>query len=84
MPIVKGRLKQVSADRFTDQQTGRAYFTAQVEVPPEELKRLASDGKRQLRAGLSAEIMVPTRKRTALEYLLEPLNQTLWRSFRET
>jgi HlyD family secretion protein len=84
MPIVKGRLKQVSADRFTDQQTGRAYFTAQVEVPPNELKRMASDGKRQLRAGLSAEIMVPTRKRTALEYLLEPLNQTLWRSFRET
>lgn len=86
LPIVRARLRQVSADRFVDQQTGRPYFTAQVEVPPEELKRLAAkeSGQRQLSAGLPAEIMIPTRKRTALQYLLEPLNQMLWRSFRET
>lgn len=85
LPVVQARLRQVSADRFVDQQTGRAYFTAQVEVPPEEIKRLATkqSGQRELRAGLPAEIMIPTRKRTALQYLLEPLNQTLWRSFRE-
>jgi HlyD family secretion protein len=37
-----------------------------------------------LRPGLPAQVVIPTRKRTALQYLLEPLNQTLWGSFRES
>lgn len=87
LPIVHGQVTRVSADRFTDQQTGRAYFVAQIEVSPEELRQLeGAEGaeQRQLRAGLPAEIVAPTRKRTALQYLIEPLNQALWRAFRET
>jgi membrane fusion protein, type I secretion system len=85
LPIVHGEVSQVSADRFTDERTGRGYFLAQVIVPREELRRLASPsaGGRHLRAGLPAQVVIPTRKRTALQYLLEPLNQTLWRSLRE-
>lgn len=84
MPIVHGQVQQVSADRFTDERTGRPYFLIQVAVPPEEVEKLLRSGSnRRLRAGLSAEVVVPTRKRTALQYLLEPLNQTLWRSLRE-
>jgi HlyD family secretion protein len=37
----------------------------------------------RLSPGLPVEVMIPLRKRTALEYLLEPLSQTVWRSFRE-
>jgi HlyD family secretion protein len=77
---------RISGDRFTDQQTGQGYFTAQIEVPPSELRELEASGgaqARQLRAGLPAEIVAPTRKRTALQYLIEPLNQALWRAFRE-
>jgi len=85
MPIVNGEVRNVSADRFTDERTGGAYFVMQVAVPPEELARLNADGEdtRRLRAGLPAQVVVPTRKRTALEYLLEPLNQSIWRSLRE-
>ncbi len=85
LPIVRGAVRQVSADRFVDERTGQAYFLTQVAVPPEELRRLAQAAgeRRRLRAGLSAQVVVPTRKRTALQYLLEPLNQTLWRSLRE-
>jgi HlyD family secretion protein len=36
-----------------------------------------------LRAGLPAEIVIPLKKRTALQYILEPLEQRFWRSFRE-
>jgi HlyD family secretion protein len=85
LPIVHGSVRQVSADRFTDERTGQGYFLAQVVVPPEEIARLqamAGDSRR-LRPGLSAQVVIPTRKRTALQYLLEPLNQTLWRSLRE-
>lgn len=83
LPIVRGQVRQVSADRFTDERTGRAYFLTQVVVSPQELQRLTDSGGRRLRAGLSAQVIVPTRQRTALQYLLEPLNQTLWRSLRE-
>lgn len=84
LPIVYGEVQQVSADRFTDDRSGVAYFLTQVAVPPEELRRLteSADGRR-LRAGLPAQVVVPTRSRTALQYLLEPLNQTMWRSLRE-
>jgi HlyD family secretion protein len=85
LPILNGFVREISADRMEDARTGRAYFRAQVEVSPTEIRRavaaLASGG--QFRAGLPAEIIVPERKRTALQYLLEPLNQALWRSFRE-
>ncbi|WP_395646242.1 HlyD family type I secretion periplasmic adaptor subunit [Terricaulis sp.] len=84
IPIVHGEVRQVSADRFTDQQSGRGYFLAQVSVPPEELANLENGNEtRRLRAGLPAQVIIPTRKRTALQYLLEPLNQALWRSLRE-
>jgi len=83
LPIVHGVVRQVSADRFTDDRTGRAYFLTQVVVPQDELERLTEDAGRRLRAGLPAQVIVPTRQRTALQYLLEPLNQTLWRSLRE-
>jgi HlyD family secretion protein len=85
LPIVYGEVRQISADRFTEERTGRGYFITQVAVPPEELRRLtqAAGDEHRLRAGLSAQVVIPTRKRTALQYLVEPLNQTLWRSLRE-
>jgi HlyD family secretion protein len=83
LPIVRGEVRQVSADRFTNEQNGEGFFLAQIAVPREELERLTQTAGRPLRAGLPAQVIVPTRKRTALQYLLEPLDQTLWRSLRE-
>jgi HlyD family secretion protein len=83
LPIVYGEVRQISADRFTDERTGNPYFRAQIVVSPEQLQRLTEASDRQLRPGLPAQIVVPTRSRTALEYLVEPLNQALWRSMRE-
>jgi HlyD family secretion protein len=85
LPIVNGEIRNVSADRFVDERTGAGYFLVNVAVPPDEARPLADDagGTRHLRAGLPAQIVVTTRKRTALQYLIEPLNAMLWRSFRE-
>lgn len=86
LPLLHGTVKRVSADRFVDERNGAGYFTAQVEVPPEELALLERSGASlgKVRPGLPAEVVIRTRKRTALEFLLEPLNQRLWRSFRES
>ena len=84
LPILNGSIAKVSADSFEDERTGLRYFEIQVNVPPSELEKIrAVRGDTALRAGLPAEVMVPLRKRTAFEYLVEPLTQTLWRAGRE-
>jgi HlyD family secretion protein len=83
LPIVYGAVRQVSADRFTDERSGEGYFLTQIVVSQEELARLTRAAGRRLRAGLPAQVIIPTRSRTALQYLVEPLDQTLWRSLRE-
>jgi hypothetical protein len=86
MPMLEGEVQRISADRFTDERSGEAYFLARVLVPQPELQRLADDPRiqAQVRPGLPAQVVIPTRKRTALQYFLEPLNQMLWGSFRES
>ena len=35
------------------------------------------------RIGLPAQVLIPLRKRTALQYLFQPLTDSIWRSFHE-
>jgi HlyD family secretion protein len=84
MPILDGRVTRISADRLEDEKSGEGYFMTEVTVSAAQMAQLVRiDANRKLRAGLPAEIVVPTRMRTALQYMIEPLNQTLWRAFRE-
>lgn len=86
MPYLRGEVSRVSADRFEDERSGAPYFVTEIRAPSSELERLtAAMGGDDLRLspGLPVEVMIPLRKRTALQYLLEPLSQTVWRSFRE-
>jgi HlyD family secretion protein len=84
LPLFTGTVRTVSADAFTDDKTGRSYFRAEVVVPEKELKRVQSVlGNGELRPGLPVEVVLTVRKRTALQYLLEPLTGALWRSGHE-
>ena len=84
LPLFTGRVRTVSADSFTDEKTGRSYFRAEIVVPEAELKRVRSVlGRGELRPGLPVEAVLTVRKRTALQYLLEPLTGALWRSGHE-
>lgn len=85
LPSLEGKLTRVSADSFVDEKTGESFFTAEVAVPPEDVgiiqQRRGQDFA--LKPGMPVEILVPLRKRTALQYLFDPLTEALWRSFRE-
>ena len=85
MPVLHGTVSRVSADSIIDEHTGRAYFTADVVVPRTELALLSNAGGQDaaLRPGMPADVIVPLRKRTALQFWLEPLSQRIWRSFHE-
>ena len=86
VPILKGKVLDVSGDAFTDKESNRSFYTARVQISPETaatLNRIVHDTQ-ALKPGLPVEVVVPLRKRTMLQYLLEPLNQSLWKTFRES
>ncbi|UIJ46491.1 HlyD family type I secretion periplasmic adaptor subunit [Sphingomonas cannabina] len=85
LPNLEGRLTRLSADSFTDEKSGQSYFTGEIVVPYEQLRlidRVRGDDF-VLRAGMPAQILIPLRKRTALDYMIEPLLNSFWSSFRE-
>jgi len=80
VPIIHGKVLQVSADRLTDTKTGAGYYLAQVKVDDQELAELKDV---RLAPGMPALVMIPTGERSALDYLLRPLTDSLNKSFRE-
>lgn len=84
LPLFTGSVRTVSADSLTDEKSGHTFFRAEIAVPESELKQVQSVlGNGELRPGLPVEAVLTTRKRTALQYLLEPLTGALWRSGHE-
>jgi HlyD family secretion protein len=84
LPPLKGKVSRVSADAFTDEKTGVSFYTAEISVPTSELDKIEEiRGRNVLRAGLPVTIEVPLRKRTALQYAIEPISSALERSFHE-
>ncbi len=85
LPNLEGRLTRLSADSFTDEKSGMSYFTGEITVPREQLNLI--QGVRgadfALRAGMPVQVLIPLRRRTALDYALEPLIGSFWSSFRE-
>lgn len=74
LPLIDGRVRTISADSFTDEETGRSYFRVEIVVPPSELdkaRRVLRQG--ELRPGLPVEAILAGDRRTALQYLFEPL-----------
>lgn len=80
-PLVQGEISYVSADRLVDEATRLPYFTVQVTVGE---RALAEAGNLHLYPGMPAEVFIRTRERSALDYLLEPLTNSLRRAARES
>ena len=84
LPALNARITRISADSFTDEKTGETYFSAELDVPEDQLAIIRSVREEfELRPGLPAEVVVPLRPRSALSYLVEPLVGAFWSSFRE-
>jgi epimerase transport system membrane fusion protein len=80
IPIIHGDVIDVSADRLTDKRTGTPYYTALVKV---DEKELAASKEVVLTAGMAVTVMIPTKQRTALDYLLGPVMTSFDQSFRQ-
>ncbi len=78
-PILKGRVERISADSFTEEGSNARYFRAEIVVPPEELAKLGR-GADSIRTGSPVEVVIVLRRRTLLQYMIEPLARGLWRT----
>lgn len=81
---LSGTISRLSADSFKDDKTGVVYYTATISVPAAEVAALdRREGADALKPGLPVQVMVPLRRRTLLQYLLEPLDHALWQGLHE-
>jgi HlyD family secretion protein len=85
LPRLSGELVRLSADAFVNENNGQSYYLAEVTVPPEELDKIrAIRGEDfEIIPGMPVQVLVPLQKRTALQYITQPLTDTIWRSFRQ-
>ncbi len=81
LPRINGVVKSVSADSILDEKTGQSYYMARVEVNLEEVNILKDIV--ELLPGMPAEVLIVSRERTFVDYLIEPFRDALRRSFRE-
>ena len=80
VPTIDGRVIHISADAFTDEQTGATYYTARTVVTPEGMAEL---NNLVLVPGMPAEVFINTGSRTFIQYLMKPISNALARSFIE-
>lgn len=80
--VIKGKVIHVSADSFIDKVTGMPYYEAKIEVTKEGVERL-KEYEFVLVSGMPADVMINIGDRTALDYLVKPFTQMMFRSFNE-
>lgn len=80
VPPLIGKVVYVSADSFVEERSGIPYYTARIEIDLDQLKNLENV---KLYPGMPTEAMIVTGSRSFLRYLLDPINQSMNRAFRE-
>ncbi|WP_171103085.1 HlyD family type I secretion periplasmic adaptor subunit [Ruegeria sp. HKCCD7255] len=79
-PEIEGQVFNVSADAFTDEQTGFSFYRA--EIIPNEGQTDRLNGQ-VLLPGMPVETLIKTDERTPLSYLVKPMADYFNRAFRE-
>jgi HlyD family secretion protein/epimerase transport system membrane fusion protein len=79
-PLLHGNVIYVSADSLENPTTRQQYYTARIAVPDEEIARL---GKLKIQPGMQVEVMIQTGDRTAFQYLVQPMVDSVNRAWRE-
>lgn len=78
-PQIRGEILTVSADKLTDERSGEGFYAVRVKLNADDVKA----SKVPLQAGMPTEVIVTTRPRTLLAYLLGPLTDEITGAFRE-
>lgn len=77
--VVQGRVQSVSGDRH-EPPNASPYYLARVEVTADGIAKLEG---RQLRPGMSTEVVIKTGERSFMSYLMAPISRRLFESLKE-
>jgi HlyD family type I secretion membrane fusion protein len=80
LPVVMGQVASVSRDRLTDEQSKQPYFLARVVVADE---KIPSAIRGRIKAGMPADVIIPTGEQTVMGYLIRPLRNRASKALRE-
>lgn len=81
-PEIQGKVAWVSADRISETLANQQpYYLARIRLYQ---KTMTDFGNTRLKPGMPAEVFIQTEERTALNYLLKPLSDSLARAFSES
>jgi HlyD family secretion protein len=80
VPLLRGEVEYVSADRLVDKQSGQPYYEATIRVTDE---RLAKMHDVELVPGMPAQALIETGKSSVAFYAVRPLLDSFNRAFRE-
>ena len=80
MPLIHGTVHSVSADSLRDDRSGDPYFLARVKVEPGIIETIPDV---VLTPGMPVEVMLLDQEQTLAAYLVDPLRQSVARSFLE-
>jgi len=81
IPIILGRVVQISADATLDTRTQKTYYEVRVALLPDEMEKL---GHKDLIPGMPVEAFLSTETRTPLSYVLRPFMFYFDRAFRDS
>ena len=79
-PLLEGSFVYVSADVMLDERSGQGHYVVRVQVPEEEVRRL---GELELVPGMPAEVAIKTGDQRPVDYLVQPIVQSIDRAWRE-
>lgn len=70
IPIVQGKLVELSADSFVNEEDGTSYYIGKLVADADSLEQQLGDF--QLVPGMPVEVVIKTGSRTLFQYLLKP------------
>jgi hypothetical protein len=80
LPRIDGVVLRRSSDLIADPKTGQAYYDVEVAVDARSLRAIPD---LKLMPGTPVEVVLPTKSRSALQYLFEPLTESFRHGLRE-
>jgi HlyD family secretion protein len=79
-PSLNGTISSISAEVTREPQHNLEYYVARIKIDDDEMKRL---GALKLVPGMPVEIQIRTTERSALSYLVKPLEDQFAKAFKE-
>lgn len=79
-PEIEGYVAQIAADLTEDKHTGQPFYKVRLRLPARSLEKL---GQEKLVSGMPADVYIRTSARTALSYLVKPIEDQFTKAFKE-